>query len=72
MSKASEALEELKMWATNGYFACKPSECDELAEPIKKELETLEQVYQIIEDNADMNDSETLNKIYDLLKEVLL
>ena len=32
------------MWATNPYIACKPSERDELAEPIEKELKELEEL----------------------------
>ena len=44
---------------------------DEDLNIIEKELKVLEQVYQIIENNEDINDSETLNKIYNLLKEDL-
>ena len=40
--KSLEALEQLKVWATNGYTACMPDECEELALPIEKELKALE------------------------------
>ena len=86
MSKGLEALKELKVWATNGYFACKPSECDELAEPIEKELKALEIIknkgvdilaLQYYENSSQYNFSlrgkfsQLTEDEFDLLKEVL-
>ena len=42
MSKGLEALKELKMWADNGYCACKPEKADELASIIENKLKALE------------------------------
>ena len=42
MSKGLESLKQLKMWATNGYTACKEKECEKIAAPIEKELKALE------------------------------
>ena len=77
MSKGLEALKQLKMWATNGYTACKEKECEKIARPIEKELKALEIIKSLPQEEKEI----LLNAIYthtkseeeyDLLKEVLL
>lgn len=70
MSKGLESLKQLKMWATNGYTACKETECEKIAKPIEKELKALEIIRNkecIFKGLQDVTQEE-----YDLLKEVLL
>ena len=70
MSKALEALKQLKMWATNGYTACKEKECEKIAEPIEKELKVIEIIRN---KNCLFNGlRETTQEEFELLKEVLL
>lgn len=78
-------LEEIKMWATNGYTACKTDVCEELAEPIEKALKALKiivkkaniRLYHLNCSNryyfkTTNNLYEISREKYELLKEVLL